>query len=258
MSTGLATLASGGSSRARRVRASPRRAPGARGPPPRRRRRRGCPRPPALVSTPTRRPLGCGWRREQRRDVEQLLERRGADDAGLVEERVDRGLGAGQRGRVRARGPPARRGRAALQREDRLAPGDAAGEPRETCAGCRTTRGRGARRRVAGSSSHHSSRSFDETSALFPIETKAERPSPRDSAASSRARPSAPLCDEKPMCPRGAERGANVALRLRAGDGDARGSSGPISRAPCARTSASSALLPLRAPRCRSRRSRPR
>jgi hypothetical protein len=99
---------------------------------------------------------------------------------------------------------------------------------------------------VSGSSSHHSSRSFDETSALLPIETNAENPSPRPLVFSSSARPRAPLCDEKPIRPSGSARGANVAFR--------RGSEmliprqfGPIRRAPWARTAA----------RSRSCRSRP-
>ena len=60
-----------------------------------------------------------------------------------------------------------------------------------------------------------------ETSALFPIETNAERPRPRVTAASSSASPSAPLCDEKPMLPgrRRARREGRV--EARAGDGDA-------------------------------------
>ena len=75
---------------------------------------------------------------------------------------------------------------------------------------------------------------------MFPIETNAERPSPRDSAASSSASPSAPLWEEKPMLPGGAEREANVALSLTAAEEMPR-QLGPSSRAPCARTSASSA-----------------
>ena len=39
---------------------------------------------------------------------------------------------------------------------------------------------------------------MEDTSALFPIETNAESPSPRSYERSSTARPSAPLCDEKP------------------------------------------------------------
>ena len=92
---------------------------------------------------------------------------------------------------------------------------------------------------VASSSSHHSSRSLVETSALLPIETNAERPRPRDSAASRRASPSAPLCEEKPMLPAGAERAAKVAFRLGPATAMPR-QLGPISRAPCERTSASS------------------
>ena len=65
---------------------------------------------------------------------------------------------------------------------------------------------------MASSSSHHSSRSFDETSALFPIETNDEKPRLRSTAFSSSARPSAPLCEEKPIRPEGSARGANVAL----------------------------------------------
>ena len=58
-------------------------------------------------------------------------------------------------------------------------------------------------------------------------------------AASRSASPSAPLCDEKPMFPGGAERDANVALRLGPATAMPR-QFGPISRAPWARTSASS------------------
>ena len=56
---------------------------------------------------------------------------------------------------------------------------------------------------------------------MFPIETNAERPSPRASAASSRARPSAPDWEEKPMLPLGAERARERRVQSRAGDGDA-------------------------------------
>ena len=94
-------------------------------------------------------------------------------------------------------------------------------------------------RSVASSSSHHSSRSLVETSALLPIETKAEMPSPRPSARSSSARPSAPLCDENPMRPVGNARGAKVALSPTAVEAMPR-QFGPTSRAPCARIMASS------------------
>ena len=62
------------------------------------------PSPPAFVSTPTRRPRGQRLAREQAGDVDELLERPRAEHAGLVEERVDRRLRAGERGGVRARG----------------------------------------------------------------------------------------------------------------------------------------------------------
>ncbi len=138
-------------------------------------------------------------------------------------------------GRARRRPPRSRRARpcaswrraarvavvAALEREDRLAAGDAPREPAEAARVAERLDVEQHDARSPSSSSHHSSRSFDETSALFPIETNAERPSPRDSAASSSASPSAPLCDEKPMLPLGAERAAKVAFRRGAGDGDA-------------------------------------
>ena len=74
---------------------------------------------------------------------------------------------------------------------------------------------------VASSSSHHSSRSLVETSALLPIDTNADRPSPRDSAASSSASPSAPLWEEKPMLPAGRRAGGEGRVQARPGDGDA-------------------------------------
>ena len=110
MSTGFATLASAGRSVRERARASPRRAPGSSRPG----RLAGVgaeDAEPAGVrehgdAAPARERL----RREQRRDVEQLLERVGADDAGLVEERVDGRVGAGERRCVRARRPARPRG----------------------------------------------------------------------------------------------------------------------------------------------------
>ena len=47
-------------------------------------------------------------RRQQRRHVEQLFERAGADHAGLLEQRVHRDVEAGQRRRVTRRGARAR------------------------------------------------------------------------------------------------------------------------------------------------------
>ena len=69
--------------------------------------------------------------RKQRRHVDQLLERGGADHAGLVEERVDSGLGARQRRCVRTGRLLPGRSRPALQREDRLRAGNAPGEAAE-------------------------------------------------------------------------------------------------------------------------------
>src|SRR5215210_4974021 len=93
---------------------------------------------------------------------------------------------------------------------------------------------------VAASSSHHSRRSFVETSALLPIETNAERPRPRCPAASRSTSPSAPLCDEKPMLPGGTLRPAKVAFSATRAEEMPR-QFGPMSRPPCPRTSSSSA-----------------
>jgi hypothetical protein len=76
-------------------------------------------------------------------------------------------------------------------------------------------------------------------SALLPIDANADRPIPRDTLASSSARPSAPLWDEKPMFPETGARGAKVAFSRTAADEIPR-QFGPSSRAPCARTRARS------------------
>ena len=110
---------------------------------------------------------------------------------------------------------------------------------------------------VVSSSSHHSSRSFVETSALFPIETNADRPRPRASAASSSATPSAPLCDEKPMFPARRRARGEGRVQARPGGRDAeavRARSG----APRASARARAAAPGARIPRCRSPRSPPR
>ena len=83
---------------------------------------------------------------------------------------------------------------------------------------------------------------------MFPIETKAEKPS-RAELCSSSASPSAPDCDEKPIRPAGSARGAKVAFSFGFEEAIPR-QFGPSSRAPCARTSASSCS-------CRSRPSAP-
>ncbi len=101
-------------------------------------------------------------------------------------------------------------------------------------------------RLVSGSSSQYSSRSFDETSALLPIETNDERPSPRPSAASRSASPSAPLWDETATFPGGSALGPNVAFS-RAADTAMPRQLGPTSLAPCARVTASNSSC-LRSP----------
>ena len=130
MSIGFATLASAGSSSRRRVTvgaaSSGRTRPAASHASAAR-----MPSPPAFVSTATRRPGGSGWVESSVATSISSSSDAGANDAGLVEERVDRGLGPGERGRVRARGALARRRRAALERENRLPPRHAPCQPPE-------------------------------------------------------------------------------------------------------------------------------
>ena len=216
----------------------------ARAPPPRRRRRRGSPRPPALVTHRHLPPRRQRLRGQQRGDVEQLAERVGPDDAGLLEQRVDRLLGARQRARCASPPPGCPRGcgrsswpgsacvratRRAMRPKRRGLPNDSRYS--------RTSS-------VAGSSSQYSSRSLEDTSALLPIETNADRPSPRAVASWRKASPSAPLCDENPMLPAGMKGGPKVAFS-RGPDTAIPRQLGPISRPPCARTSVEQPLLAL-------------
>ena len=70
-------------------------------------------------------------RREENGGVEQLFERAQPQHAGLPEERVDRRVGAGERGRVRAGGARAGATRSAPHRKDRLRARDPAGDAGE-------------------------------------------------------------------------------------------------------------------------------
>ena len=185
------------------------------------------------------RPFGSGWRREERGDVDQLLERGRADHARLVEERVDRGLGAGERGRVRARGALPGRGRAALQRQDRLRARDAAGEAAEAA-------------RVAERLDVHE-HDVGRVVVLPPLEQVVGRDvglvADRDEGGEAEPARLGRLEQREPeRAALGGEADVAAAApsgrrRSRSGSGRrrrCRGSSGPISRAPCARTSASS------------------
>ena len=237
MSTGFATLASAGSSsRSRATVSSP--SAGSSSPAASQASAARMPSPPAFVSTATRLPFRLRLRREQRRDVDQLLQRRGAHDAGLVEERVDAGLGARQRGRVRAGGALAGRGGAALQREDRLAPGDPPREPAEA-----------ARIPERLDVEEHDlgrlvllpplEQVVRGDVGLVPDRDEGGEPEPARVGGLEQREPSAPDWDEKPMLPLGAERAAKVAFRRGPATAMPR-QFGPISRAPWARTSASS------------------
>ena len=65
---------------------------------------------------------------------------------------------------------------------------------------------------VAASSSQNRSRSLPERSALFPVETNEDRPSPRRVASATAAIPNAPLCEANATPPGGGATGANVAF----------------------------------------------
>ena len=70
---------------------------------------------------------------------------------------------------------------------------------------------------VASSSSKASSRSFEEMSALLPVEANSETPSPRARAPSSTAIPSAPDCDAMATFPSGGRVAAKVASNTKSG-----------------------------------------
>src|SRR5674536_383830 len=70
---------------------------------------------------------------------------------------------------------------------------------------------------VAGSCSHHHSRSLVLTSAWLPTETKVDTPTSSAVARSSRAIPKPPDWDRKPIGPGRGGVGANVALSRTAG-----------------------------------------
>ena len=158
------------------------------------------PRPPGVRQDRDAAPAGQRLGGEQCRCVDQLLERGCPQHSGLVEQGLDGLLRAGERGRVRPRSPGAGAGRPALHCEDRLLAGDAARDPAES-PGIAERLEVEQRRAGLGSSSQYSRRSLAETSALLPTEMKDEKPRLRSDAFSRRARPSAPLWDEKPIEP---------------------------------------------------------
>ena len=171
------------------------------------------PGPPALVTIATRSPARDRLLGQQRGDVEQLVQRVGADHAGLLEQRVDGDVGGGQQrpGVRRGRARPGRRA-AALDRQDRLLAGDPAARRGRTCAGCRTTRGTAGRRRCPGPApSTAGSRCPTGRPCCRPRRTTTGRARAAP-AASMIAMPSPPLCDRKPTGPAIAGCGANVAF----------------------------------------------
>ena len=181
-------------------------------------------------------------RGQQRGDVEQLVQRVGADHAGLLEQRVDGHVGGRQQRAGVRRGRAGAGGRAAaLDRQDRLGAREPGGRCARTCAGCRTTRGRAARRSVSGSCSQYWRKSLPDRSALLPTETNDDSPTPRRLAASMIAIPRPPLCDMKPTRPGTAAGGAKVALSRTSGAVlSTPRQLGPTSRIPASRQTSSS------------------
>ena len=179
------------------------------------------PSPPAFVSERDAAAARHRLRGEQRRDVDELVERLRPDHAGLAEERVDRGVRAGERSGVRARRLAAGARRAALHREDRLRARDAARDARERARVAERLEVEHdelrVRRRPPTTRAGRSTRRPPCCRSRRTPRGRARAPPPR----SSTARPSAPLCDEKPIFPVGNARGANVALRRDGGGGDA-------------------------------------
>jgi hypothetical protein len=89
------------------------------------------PGPPALPMMPSRRPAGDGLPGQQLDDVEQFLGAADLDHPGLPQQRRDHHVRGRGRGRVGGAAAGAGVGAAGLERDDRLAAGDAAGVPEE-------------------------------------------------------------------------------------------------------------------------------
>ena len=83
------------------------------------------PRPPAFVSTPTRRPRGSGWLESSAAASISSSSVRARRTPAWRKSASTARSERGERGGVRARGPGAGARAAGLQREDRLVPGDA-------------------------------------------------------------------------------------------------------------------------------------
>ena len=132
MSTGLPTLAAAGRNARSAAAVSGASGAAARAPAPRRRRPRGSPGRRRWSGSRRGRPRGTGWCASSTATSKSSSSVSGADDAGLAEERVDDRVRS-RRARRCARTRRARRPRErpGLDRDDRLAPRDAARDPRE-------------------------------------------------------------------------------------------------------------------------------
>ena len=212
------------------------------------------PGPPALVRMATPRAARHRLVREQGRDVEQLLEPLGPDDAGLPEQGVDDGVARRQRAGVRGRGARPGVRAAGLDRDDRLGAADAPGDLAELlrvaealeveqddrrCADRRpsTESDRCPRRRPC-CRPRRSSRCRCRAASR----SRGSRGPARRSASTSRRRPA------------GGYTGENVAFRRTAGSVLSR----PMQLGPISRQPAVPDLVDAGAPRARARRRRTR
>ena len=234
-----------------------RRAAAARARPPRRRRRRGCRARPAFVSSATRRPRGSGC-------VESSTAT--SSSSSSVSARITPAwwksastavVRAGERGGVRAGRPLPRARAAALHREDRLLARDAPREAAELPRIAERLEVEQDRGRSSGSSSQYSSRSFEETSALLPIETNAGEAEPaRGGRLEEREAERAALRREADV-PGGERVRREGRVQARAGDDDAEAVRADQARAVRAHAR-EQLVLALGRPRRPSRRTRRR
>ena len=115
---------------------------------------------------------------ERHRHVEQLLDRRGAQHAGLREQRVDRRVARRQRAGVRRRRARARARAPRLHDDDRLGLRDPRRDLAGTGADCRSSPRTSGSRSPPDRAPTRSSRSLPLTSGLLPTDTNCEMPMP--------------------------------------------------------------------------------
>ncbi len=195
------------------------------------------PGPPALVTTPTRPPFGSGWasRQAAMSNISSIVSARMTPDCRNNASTASSVAASAAVWPLAARVPACVR--AALTAT--------IGFERVTRRAIRANR-RGLPNdsrynriaRVPGSASQYSIRSLLETSALLPMLTNWDTPTPRSVAKARIAMPRAPLCEEKATRPLGGNTGAKDAFRRTAASVLSRPMQlGPTMRMPWPRTS---------------------